>query len=79
MVCNPVFNHFSPSLPRHDNYAIGLYDGGEMGQMPGHQHDQAFGSYKPGLAFPNHQQSQSFQPSPAVHCPRYGQQGSKYT
>ena len=34
MVCNlnPVFNHFSPSLPRHDNYAIivaiGLYDGG---------------------------------------------------
>jgi hypothetical protein len=27
-----VFNHFSPSLPRHDNYAIivaiGLYDGG---------------------------------------------------
>jgi hypothetical protein len=22
MVCNPVFNHFSPSLPRHDNYAI---------------------------------------------------------
>jgi hypothetical protein len=38
-----------------------------MGQMPGHQHGQAFGSYGPGFAFPNHQQSQSFQPSPAVH------------
>ena len=52
MVCNPVFNHFSPGLPRHDNY---------------HQHDQAFGSYGPVFAFPNHQQSQSFQPSPAAH------------
>jgi len=27
MVCSPVFNQFSPSLPRHNNYAIGLYDG----------------------------------------------------
>ena len=52
MVCNPVFNHFSPGLPRHDNY---------------HQHDQAFGSHGPVFAFPNHQQSQSFQPSPAAH------------
>jgi hypothetical protein len=32
MVCNPIFNNFSPGLPQHDNYAIivaiGLYDGG---------------------------------------------------
>jgi hypothetical protein len=52
---------------RNDNYAIGLYDGGRMGQMPGHQHGQAFDSFGPGFAFPNHQQSQSFQPSPAVY------------
>jgi hypothetical protein len=68
MVCSPVFNHFSPSLPRPDNYAIGLHDSGQMGQMPGHPYGQAFGSYGPQavFAFPNHQQSQSFQPSPAV-------------
>ena len=69
MVCSPVFNHFSPSLPRPDNYAIGLHDSGQMGQMPGHPYGQAFGSYGPQavFAFPNHQQSQSFQPSPAAH------------
>ena len=28
MVCNPVFNTFSPGLPQPDNFAIGQYDGG---------------------------------------------------
>ena len=28
MVCNPVFNNFSPGLLRPDNYAMGKYDGG---------------------------------------------------
>jgi hypothetical protein len=28
MVCNPVFNNFSPGLLRPDHYAIDQYDGG---------------------------------------------------
>ena len=28
LVCNPVFNHYSPGLLRPDNHAMGQYDGG---------------------------------------------------
>ena len=33
MVCNPVFNNFSPGLLRPDNYAMGQYDGGRRDRL----------------------------------------------